>query len=224
MKTAEFESARFILLDIEGTISELFFVRQVLFPYSAERLRTYVSQHYNNPAVRNCLKQTEMPNDEAAIEKLLEWIANDVKHPALKTLQGLIWREGYEADAFRAHLYDDVVPEWRKWRSEGRDLGIYSSGSKTAQDLFFRYSIAGDVREYLSAHFDLSTGPKRDPESYREIASNVGYSPSEILFLSDIVEELDAAHAAGFMTALIVRNGPPQKEGAHRAFSSLAEL
>ena len=240
MKTNEFQSARFILLDIEGTISEQFFVRKVLFPYSAERLRTYVAKHYNNPVVRDCLKQTGAIDDEGAIVQLLEWISDDIKHPALKTLQGLIWREGYEADAFRAHLYDDVLPMWRAWIAEGRELGIYSSGSKAAQDLFFHYSSKGDVREYLSAHFDLSTGSKRDPESYREIASNVGFAPSEILFLSDVVEELDAARAAGFKTGLIVRDrivnndrstilGATQfitsgTASGHPVFTSLAEI
>ncbi len=230
MKTPEFKAARFVLMDIEGTISELFFVRQVLFPYSAERLRTYVSQHYNNPTVRDCLRQTGATTDEAAIQTLLNWIKQDVKHPALKTLQGLIWREGYEADAFRAHLYDDVLPMWREWRTEGRELGIYSSGSKAAQDLFFRYSVEGDVREYLSSHFDLSTGSKRDSESYREIAAETGYDPSEILFVSDVVEELDAAQSAGYMTALIVRNPAifendrAGRSCKHHVFSSLDEL
>lgn len=231
MKTSEFQNARFVLLDIEGTISELFFVRKVLFPYSAERLRTYVSQHHNNPVVRDCLKQTGAADDEGAIAQLLEWIEKDVKHPALKTLQGLIWREGYEADAFRAHLYDDVLPMWREWISEGRQLGIYSSGSKAAQDLFFRYSIEGDVREYLCANFDLSTGSKRDVESYREIACDVGFAPAEMLFLSDVVEELDAARTAGFMTGLLVRNAAAREReprvthvGGHRVFTSLAEI
>jgi len=214
---------RFILMDIEGTVSDINFVRNVLFPYSAKEMRNFVSRNKTNPTVRECLQQTGAADDESAIQQLLAWIASDTKHPALKTMQGLIWREGYESGAFRAHLYPEVVPTWTRWTSQNLRLGIYSSGSLTAQHLFFQYSEMGDVRTYLQAYFDLSTGAKRETESYKKIAAKLDLPPGQILFLSDIEEELDAAKIAGFSTALIVR-GRDSIQSKHVQYHQLSDV
>ena len=143
--------------------------------------------------------------DLAAIDaQLQEWIRVDLKHPSLKALQGMIWRAGYESGAYQAHLYPDVAPCLRAW-SEHYLLYVYSSGSIAAQKLFFGYSIAGDLRPRFRGYFDTSSGGKREASSYRYIARQIGLIPGEILFLSDIQEELDAAAAAGMHTTHLLR-------------------
>src|SRR5688572_26639630 len=120
-------------MDIEGTTSDISFVKEVLFPYSAREMRNFISTKRTNPTVRECLKQTGAADDDGAVEQLLTWIREDVKHPALKTLQGMIWEKGFKDDAFKAHLYPEVEGCWQNWRAQGLRLGIYSSGSVAAQ-------------------------------------------------------------------------------------------
>lgn len=208
----EFTGVKFILMDIEGTTTDIQFVKNVLFPYSAKELRNFISTHKNNPTVRECLTQADPQQDENAILQLLKWIAEDVKHPALKTLQGMIWKNGYESKAYQSPLYPDVLPAWQKWQTAGLRLGIYSSGSVPAQKLLFGFTEQGDVTKYLSAYFDLDVGSKRETASYQKIATQLELSPPEILFLSDIEAELSAAQSAGFQVAHVVRPGTTPSE------------
>jgi len=117
----------------------------------------------------------------------------------------MIWKDGYEAGDYRAHIYPEVAARLRDWRADGLRLYVYSSGSVPAQKLFFRHSEAGDLSALFAGYFDTETGPKRETESYRRIADAIGEQPRHLLFLSDIVEELDAAQAAGFHTGWLVR-------------------
>jgi enolase-phosphatase E1 len=216
-------------MDIEGTIADIAFVKNVLFPYSARELRNFVSKNKTNPKVRQCLSDAALAEpavqgDELVISRLLEWIEKDIKHPALKTLQGLIWRQGFEQNIFRAHLYPDVLPQWQIWQRQGLRLGIYSSGSIDAQNLFFEYSVEGDVRHFLEANFDLETGSKKDRTSYTMIAQKLQLSPSEILFLSDAPSELEAARAAGLQTALVAREISNELNPEPAALARLSDL
>ena len=202
---------RVIVTDIEGTTSSISFVRDVLFPYARKRLPAFIETHGDRPEVQHWLHEAarEAGLVEASrqdiIELLLQWIDEDRKSTALKALQGMIWKEGYEAGDYRAHLYPEVAARLRGWRADGLRLYVYSSGSVPAQQLFFRYSEAGDLTPLFAGYFDTETGPKRAAESYRLIAETIGEHPRHILFLSDIVEELDAAQAAGLHTGWLVR-------------------
>jgi enolase-phosphatase E1 len=218
-----FSGIKFVLMDVEGTTSDIAFVKEVLFPYSAREMRNFVSQKRTNPVVRDCLAQTGTRSDDAAIEQLLQWIREDNKHPALKTLQGLIWERGFKEKAFKAHVYPEVLQVWQDWREKGLRLGIYSSGSITAQKLFFAHTEAGDLSMWLEANFDLSTGGKREATSYEKIAQALQLKPHEILFLSDVVEELDAAAAAGLKTVHVLRPGI-ESGGKHPEIKSFTEL
>jgi enolase-phosphatase E1 len=202
---------RAIVTDIEGTTSSISFVRDVLFPYARKRLPAFVETHGDRPEVQHWLHEAakEARLVEASrqdiIELLLEWIDQDRKSTALKALQGMIWKDGYAAGDYRAHLYPEVAARLRDWRADGLRLYVYSSGSVPAQQLFFRYSEAGDLSALFAGYFDTETGPKRESESYRRIAAAIDEQPRHILFLSDIVEELDAAQAAGFHTGWLIR-------------------
>ena len=139
----------------------------------------------------------------------------DVKATGLKELQGLIWQEGYAAGRLKSHVYPDVPPALRRWAERGLDLRVYSSGSVGAQKVFFAHTEAGDLLGLFRGHYDTTTGPKREAESYRRIAADMKMPPSAVLFLSDVPRELDAAREAGMRTALVVRPGNVPAAAGH---------
>jgi len=200
-----------ILTDIEGTTSSIGFVKDVLFPYARKKLPAFLVTHGDRPEVQHWLHEAAKEagliaaSQNEMIALLRRWIDEDRKATPLKALQGMIWEEGYRAGAFRAHVYADTAPALEKWKKQGMDLYVYSSGSVPSQQLFFEFSEAGDLTALFSGYFDTETGPKREPESYRRIAAAIGREPAQILFLSDVVAELDAARAAGMSTTLLAR-------------------
>lgn len=199
-----------ILTDIEGTTSSISFVKDVLFPYARRALPGFVRARGREPEVRRWLdavatEHGTMCSDDMIVELLQGMIDEDRKHTALKALQGMIWQDGYRGADFTAHIYPDAAERLRAWRAAGIPLAVYSSGSVPAQRLFFGHTDAGDLSPLFEAWFDTEVGHKRDADSYREIARRLARAPGEILFLSDVVEELDAAREAGLRTALIDR-------------------
>ena len=214
---------RLILTDIEGTTSSIAFVKNVLFPYARERIGQFVAEQSAQPEVRKWLDLAAADlgseSEQETVRGLIEWIDQDRKHTALKALQGLLWQHGYAAGDYRAHMYPDAVAGLRRWQAEGHRLAVYSSGSVAAQQLFFGYSEAGDLRALICAWFDTEMGGKRESTSYGRIAAALDRPCGELLFLSDVVEELDAAREAGCVTALIDRiedyPQPRQGEACH---------
>ena len=203
---------RAILTDIEGTTSSISFVKDVLFPYAYRHLPDYVAAHRDDPEVRRWLDATVAEEglaagDEAgAIAALRRWIEEDRKATPLKALQGLIWADGYASGQYRAHVYAEVPARLAAWKASGLPLYVYSSGSVAAQKLFFGYSEAGDLTPLFSGYYDTEIGGKREAISYTRIAQDIGMAPGDILFLSDIVEELDAAREAGLATTWLCRS------------------
>jgi enolase-phosphatase E1 len=201
---------RAVVTDIEGTTSSLSFVKDVLFPYARTRLADFVRAHRHEPAVRAELDAVRALvggtlTDEDVTMQLLRWSDEDRKVAPLKTLQGMIWEEGFRRGDFTGHVYPDAVDALKAWKARGLGLYIYSSGSVHAQKLLFAHTAWGDLTPLFSGYFDTTTGGKREPESYRKISGLVGWLATEMLFLSDVKEELDAAKAAGFMTWQVVR-------------------
>ncbi|MEO5630061.1 MAG: acireductone synthase [Thermomonas sp.] len=199
-----------ILTDIEGTTSSISFVKDVLFPYARRELPRFVREHGHEPEVRHWLDAVATENgsicdDEVIAETLQGWIDQDRKHTALKALQGMIWMEGYRSRDFTAHMYPDVAPQLQAWHDAGHRLAVYSSGSVPAQKLLFGNSDAGDLSALFSGYFDTEVGNKRDADSYRLLADALNRSPGDILFLSDVIAELDAARIAGMRTVLLDR-------------------
>lgn len=224
-----------ILTDIEGTTSSISFVKDVLFPYARRALPGFVREHGHKAEVRRWLDQVAVENggmcqDEMIVETLQGWIDEDRKHTALKALQGMIWEAGYRDADFTAHIYPDAAPALRGWHGSGLPLYVYSSGSVPAQKLFFGHSDAGDLTALFSDWFDTEVGGKREAASYRRIAEAIGVPAGEILFLSDVVEELDAAREAGLQTVLIDRlqDYPQPRRGeathGHTRVESFSEI
>ncbi len=199
-----------ILTDIEGTTSSISFVRDVLFPYARAALPGFVRAHGRDPEVRHWLDQVAVEHgavcsDETLVEVLQGWMDADRKHTALKALQGMVWQAGYRDGEFTAPIYPDVAPALRAWHAAGHALAVYSSGSVPAQKLLFSHTDAGDLSGLFCDWFDTGSGPKRDADSYRLIADALHRTPEHVLFLSDVVEELDAAREAGMRTVLLDR-------------------
>lgn len=220
---------RAIVTDIEGTTSSLSFVKDVLFPYARAHLAEFVRSHATEPAVREQLAAVgkevgrELSEDQA-IEQLLRWIDEDKKITPLKALQGLIWEAGYRNGDFQGHVYDDAVQCLRAWKAQGLTLYVFSSGSVHAQKLLFEHTAFGDLTPLFSGYFDTNIGSKRETTAYRHIAQAAKLPPGEILFLSDIREELDAALAAGLGTCWLVREGPLPEKSNHRLARNFIEI
>lgn len=201
---------RAILTDIEGTTSSIAFVHTVLFPYALRALPNFVKHNTGNPVVREWLDRAALDiggvvSDDCIVEILQNWIREDRKHPALKALQGMLWKDGYERGDYRGHVYADATEALRHWHAQGIPLIVYSSGSVDAQKLLFAHSDAGDLSGLFAGNFDTAVGGKRESGSYQRIARELGLPAGDILFLSDVVEELDAARDAGLQTLLLDR-------------------
>lgn len=207
-----------VVTDIEGTTTDIGFVHRVLFPYAARALPGHVAAHRAEPALQALLRdvaiQSGRPEASEAeiVDQLLEWIKLDLKLTPLKTLQGWIWREGYQRGDFTGHVYPDAVVCLRRWHAAGLRLYVYSSGSEEAQRLLFGHSDHGDLTGLFSGYFDTRIGAKRAADSYRHIAAAIAIAPERILFLSDIEAELDAARTAGLATCLLARGGETTSE------------
>ncbi|GAB6853088.1 acireductone synthase [Asaia astilbis] len=211
---------RLILLDIEGTTLPISFVKEVLFPYSDRVMPDLLREQGDNPQVKAALADIEAAHPGCdPLAQLHDWTVRDEKVAPLKSLQGLAWKTGFETGALKAHLYPDVPQSLQKWHEAGLRLAVYSSGSASAQRLLYGYSDAGDLTPLFEAFYDLGIGGKKEAASYRGIASRAGVAPEEILFLSDIGAELDAAAEAGLKTCQLVRpeDGTAPHEGAPQA-------
>lgn len=194
-----------IVTDIEGTTSSIAFVADILFPYARARLADWIALHPVEAAPILAEVEAIEPGDPVAT--LVRWIDEDKKATPLKTLQGMIWVDGYRSGAFTGHVYPDAVAALRRWQEAGLKLFVFSSGSIAAQKLLFGHSDAGDLTPLFSGYFDTMTGAKREAASYAAIAAAIGEAPGDILFLSDTPEEIAAARAAGMEALLIDRTG-----------------
>ena len=221
---------RGILLDIEGATTPIAFVYDVLFPFARLRAGEYLKdadltglKREHDEDVRHGNKP---PAWSAAAVEYVHWLMDqDRKSTALKNIQGKIWLEGYRSGELHGEVFPDVAPALERWAGNGIDIRIFSSGSILAQQLLFSSTAAGDLTTFLKGYFDTTTGPKHDPDSYRKIADEFGVAPSEIMFISDIARELDAARSAEMQTLLCVRPGNhPQPEHDHRTITSFDEI
>ena len=237
-------SPRLYLLDVEGTTSPISLVSEQLFPYARRHLRAYLHEHAGEPEAdadfallvgeNNAETAADVPrfarfeDIDRAGDYLLWLMDRDRKSTALKSLQGKVWKAGFEGGELVGTVFPDVPEALARW-SRAAKVAIYSSGSVEAQQLLFRHSSAGDLTPFLSGYFDTRVGAKGAADSYRAIAAAAGVATDEILFVSDAVRELDAAREAGCGTRLSVREGnapvaQPHRHTAIRSFAEIARL
>jgi enolase-phosphatase E1 len=191
-----------VLMDIEGTTTPISFVHDVLFAYARARMADWCRVHLDDPVLGEVARAAPGQPVDAT---LLGWMAKDEKSTALKTVQGKIWAEGYGRGEILGALYPDVPPALRRWVAGGVKLFVYSSGSVEAQKWLFGCSEAGDLAGLFAGFFDTRVGAKRETASYGLICRGANVSAGEMLFLSDVAAELDAAAAAGLRTCQLVR-------------------
>jgi len=202
-----------VLTDLEGTITRFAFVKYVLYPYAKENLPDYIDYYQYNPEVKKQLDAVRwgIEEPEAGVDRVTEvlvhWLMNDEKVPALNELLGMIWKSGYEQDDFKGHIYLDAFHFLRKLNKYKQDLFVFSASPVKAQHLFFQNSDFGDISEWFKGYFDTTIGRKNSAHTYAEILKGLPYRPEEILFLSDVKAELDAAMSQGIKTCQLVRDG-----------------
>ena len=240
------DSIHAILLDIEGTTTPIDFVFRTLFPFARQRLPQFLLEHGSEPSIQEDVHALRQQHRADAAEQLNPppwvddspgaelasaaaygaWLIDrDSKCSALKSLQGKIWQEGYRVGELRGEVYPDVSAALARWSRQGKIIGIFSSGSVLAQKLLFASTAAGDLTCFLRAYFDTTTGPKNAPQSYLRIAKALAMEPPNILFISDVAKELDAAREAGMQTALCVRTQSPERiSSPHRVVNSFEEI
>jgi enolase-phosphatase E1 len=218
---------RLYLLDVEGTVAPISLVYEQLFPFAREHFAEFLLAHGADSNVEADLALLAEENraepaphilnvgDSAQTIAYLNWLMDrDRKSTALKSLQGRIWKKGFESGELKGTLFADVPAALDRWAANGQ-VAIYSSGSTEAQRLLFRYSTSGDLTGRIAAYFDTRTGAKTDKASYVTIAMAMNIDPREALFLSDVVRELDPAREAGFDTRLVVREGNAPIDDPH---------
>lgn len=222
-------SIKAIVTDIEGTTSSIDFVHQTLFPFAKARIREFLRTRGGTEAVRaqvDAVRKLEgrVLTLEQAADVLEQWIAEDRKATPLKELQGMIWAQGYKSGELTGHVYEDVEEYLERWHAAGKKLYVYSSGSEEAQKLIFGNTEYGDLTPLFSGYFDTRVGAKREASSYREILRRIGCEGPEVLFLSDIGEELDVARAAGMKTCQLLRDAKAKPFPAHPAARDFSEV
>ena len=233
-----------ILLDIEGTTSSIRFVYDVLFPFARRELEDYLHANWKSDELAAAREQIAKdaghssfsswlsPRDDAndgitlIRDEVTRLMDRDIKATGLKQLQGLIWRCGYESGELCSHVYEDVPEALIAWNEAGRDVRIFSSGSISAQKLFFGHTTRGNLLHCFGGHYDTTIGTKRDPASYQSIASQFALPPEDILFVSDIIAELDAASQAKMQTALCIRpqNDRPSTDHGHPEITDFGQI
>ena len=216
-----------LLLDIEGTTTPIDFVFKTLFPYANRKVEAFLAQQFRDPEMQLVLADLaaqherderegarppawNQETEEARLRSTVAYVhwlmAKDSKCTPLKSLQGKIWQQGYASGELHGEVYADVPPAFERWRHQGREICIYSSGSVLAQQLLFRSTAAGDLTAHISAFYDTAIGVKTESESYRRIAESLHHATSEILFISDAISEIKAARLAGLHATLCVRD------------------
>jgi enolase-phosphatase E1 len=217
---------RLVLLDLEGTTIPIHFVYETLFPMARDRSEAFFEARHADPEVHQALcalaresagdaphgaPSVPSPGDADFLYKTRDYylwlMAQDRKSTPLKRIQGLIWQEAFETNQIRCPVFADVPAAFGRWTNGGWTIAIYSSGSVLAQKLVMRYSEAGDLTGSIARYIDTSIGHKKEAVSYARIAQSLGVAAGEILFLSDIPAELDAARSAGVQPILCMRPG-----------------
>jgi enolase-phosphatase E1 len=230
---------RGILLDIEGTTTPIAFVHDVLFSYARDHVREFLSANADREEVRadvavlrdehavDVRENRSPPSVESSVANYVEWlIALDRKSTGLKSMQGKIWRQGYEEGSLKSQVFEDVAPALERWHAQGLHISIFSSGSVLAQKLLFAHTEVGDLTRFISNYFDTNVGKKGEAASYRRIAGELSLPAEQILFVSDVIEELDAANEAKMRTLLAMRpgNAPQDNRAQHTEIQNFDQI
>ncbi|MGC8677395.1 MAG: acireductone synthase [Hydrogenobaculum sp.] len=215
-----------ILTDIEGTTSSISYVKEVMFEYSKIRLKDYIQKHWEEEHIKDIINALSQKLDknidlETAVLVFKDFIEKDIKDTLLKELQGHIWEEGFKSGELKGHIYEDAYLKLKELKEKGYKIFVYSSGSIKAQQLFFGYSVYGDITYLFDGFFDTTVGSKKDKNSYIKIASTTEIEPQAFLFLSDVKDEIKASKEAGMNAILVSRDKPCEEKDCIRDFNDI---
>jgi enolase-phosphatase E1 len=210
-------TARYLVVDLEGTTSAAGFILGDLYDYARPRLAAWIDDHAADPAVAEAraqvVRDASLPSGastDAVVAVLHDWMERDVKATPLKTIQGQIWAEGFARDEISSHFFGDVIPKLRAWHEHGVGLAVFSSGSVASQVPWFRHSPDGDLTGLITDYFDtVKAGPKKEAASYERIAAALGVGAGELVFFTDNPGEVAAALEAGWQVVAFSREGEP---------------
>ncbi|XP_060553052.1 enolase-phosphatase E1-like [Ruditapes philippinarum] len=228
------EGVKALVLDIEGTITPISFVKDKLFPYVSENLESYLSTRYDEDECQADIEAlralatkdkgegkdvVEIPAKEegnkddvikAVVSNVKAQMDADRKSTELKDLQGHVWRDAYKQKKIEGELFEDVAPVLQQIAEEDFMLFIYSSGSIEAQKLLLAHTADGDITDMFMGFFDTTQGSKTESDSYKKIQKLISeeqeVQAEEILFLTDSPAEAKAACVAGWQAVLVDRS------------------
>lgn len=223
-----------VLLDIEGTVGSIYFVHQVLFPLAQKAMDSFLQKHFASLPEYPSLAQeyacahnisTSQVTPLQVSSLLRVWMSEDRKETRLKAIQGKIWQKAFEQKEIMAHLYPDVMPFLQSCQKADLPVAIFSSGSVTAQKLYFRYNEKGDLSSYLSAYFDTQSGSKKESQTYIKIARDLRVPPASVIFFSDNWQELEAAALADTQAVCVQReNENNRQESQDPSFTTISSF
>lgn len=233
-----------ILLALEGPVSPVDYARNTLLRFAYRTLPQFLREHGGKEEVRwtiDLLRQQRQNEDAAWADFLKEgrdheeqrndaeyyrWlISQGRKSSALHSILDLIWHQGFLSGELCSEIFVDVPPALQRWRKLNLTIGSYSPISSATQELLFRYSEWGDLSNYISFFFDRHAGPYDNTQKYEYIVRELKCRPEEVLVVSTVASELEAAQAAGGVTAFVERMGAPLASGAgHRQVADLRDL
>ena len=228
-----------VVVDIEGTTSATAAVHVGLYDHARPRITSWLREHADEASISAAIDATiadaglapDASTDDVAAT-MLQWMDDDVKATPLKTVQGQIWAAGFADGALAPHFFDDVAPALDAWRRLGLGLAVFSSGSVEVQRPWFANGLPDDVVQSIDGYFDtVNAGPKREAGAYHSIAETLtdrwSCRPADLVFLSDVPAELDAAREARWQTIGVRRPSEPNGDvdfGIHPTVASFAEI
>ncbi|EPE29907.1 HAD-like protein [Glarea lozoyensis ATCC 20868] len=181
------------------------------FPYTLSILPTVLREEWDTPTFLpyRAAFDPEHATSPSTLESHIRALtASDTKLPALKSLQGYLFRRGYATGELACPLFPDVLPALKRWNAAGKKVVIYSSGSVEAQKLLFEHTTEGDLRGWVKGWYDtLNAGAKTEGASYRRIVEECGVEVGGWVFFSDSVKEVRAAKSVGVRAYVVVREG-----------------
>jgi len=217
-----------ILTDIMGTTSPNSFVKTLMRDFR-EKGASYIARA--SPQALRILDQIREETGLETGEEIIQYVFGQIDQRNLKpeylALSGEVNVDGYNSGRIQGDFFSDVPIAFGKWKQNGKEIFVYSNGSEESQIAMFRTATQGDLSKYVSKFFDTAkVGSKYESDSYKKISDEIKTSTAEILFLSDLERELEAADKAECNVKLVIRDGnkPVENPDRYNAVRSLEEI
>ncbi len=216
-----------ILTDVMGTTSPVGFVKTLMKDFSDNALS------YVNKGEKEAIELIERIKEEAKLgtyEETVDYINEQIDQrnlqPHFLSLVGMVNVDGYKKGRLQGEFFDDVIGAFKNWKDNGKGIYVYSNGSEESLIKMFRTAKQGDIGVFVNGSFDTDRiGSKSEPDSYKKIGGKILVDPADMLFLSDVLTELDAANDAGCPVHLVVRPGnKPVEANSYKVINNFSEI